>query len=166
MNYNKDVEFYTIGRLITENPFENNIFCQIGNKVSVTFTGRFTGTFLATIQRVTDNDILFMFDDCIAEHIISTTSTNNGKFDQSELNCWLQDVILSSFPEELRSRITEVSLPSYGMMFGHDDWYEKVIEPDNDEQLPLMKKHINRVADFNDDYKWYWLKNAIKSSYT
>lgn len=92
MNYNKDVEFYTIGRLITENPFENNIFCQIGNKVSVTFTGRFTGTFLATIQRVTDNDILFMFDDCIAEHIISTTSTNNGKFDQSELNCWLQDV--------------------------------------------------------------------------
>ena len=27
-----------------------------------------------------------------------------------------------------------------------------------------MKKRKNRVADYNDEYGWYWLKNATKKS--
>ena len=66
----------------------------------------------------------------------------------------------------MQGRIKDLALPTYGMMFGHDDWYERAIEPDNDEQLPLMAKRKNRIADFNDDYEWYWLQNATKKNYS
>ena len=29
-----------------------------------------------------------------------------------------------------------------------------------------MAKRKNRVADFNDDYEWYWLQNATKKDYS
>ena len=40
------------------------------------------------------------------------------------------------------------------------------MEPDDDEQLPLMKKRKNRIADFNDNYEWYWMQNAMKKEFS
>ncbi len=124
------------------------------------------GEFTATAQKITEKGVLFMFDDCVAEQKMNDDWTNKGGYAKSHMKKWIDTVLLSAFPEELQERIQDLALPTYGMMFGHDDWYERAIEPDNDEQLPLMAKRKNRAADFNDDYEWYWLQNETKKDYS
>ena len=120
------------------------------------------GEFTATAQKITDKGTLFLFDDCVARQPMNKKCTNKGGFEKSDLRKWIDDVLLPAFPDNLRSRIENLTIPTYGQIFGHDDWYNDVIEPDNDEQFPLMIKRKNRIADFEDDYEWYWLQNATK----
>lgn len=35
---------------------------------------------------------------------------------------------------------------------------------DNDEQFEMMKRRGNRVCDFEDDWCWWWLRNAAKEN--
>lgn len=124
------------------------------------------GTVMATVQKVTDDEIIYMTDDCIMEAPMNDTSTNAGGYDASVLKRKIESDLLSRFPKELRERITFIAPPTYGQIFGHDEWYHQAIEPDNDEQFELMKKRKNRVADYKDDYSWYWLRNATKKNYS
>lgn len=57
-------------------------------------------------------------------------------------------------------------LATYGEMFGHDEWYKSgAVEPDNDEQWPLMTDRRNRVADREGEpYEWGWLQNICVRS--
>lgn len=137
---------------------------QIGDKITVNLKS--FGTFTATAQIVTDKDILFMFDDCIDKRQMNSDNSNRGGFDKSDLNDWMQKTLLPSFPEDVRTKIELLSLPTYGMIFVHDRWYESAVEQDNDVQLPLTKKRKNRVADYQDDCEWYWLRNATKKSWS
>ena len=120
------------------------------------------GEFTATAQKITDKGTLFLFDDCVARQPMNKKCTNKGGFEKSDLRKWIGDVLLPAFPDNLRSRIENLTIPTYGQIFGHDDWYNDVIEPDNDDQFPLMTKRKNRIADFENDYEWYWLQNATK----
>jgi hypothetical protein len=120
------------------------------------------GEFTATAQKITDKGTLFLFDDCVAKQPMNKKLTNKGGFEKSDLKKWIDDVLLPAFPDNLRSRIENLTIPTYGQIFGHDDWYNDVIEPDNDEQFPLMTKRKNRIADFENYYEWYWLQNATK----
>ena len=133
---------------------------QVGDQIIIQLTG--FGEFTATAQKITDKGTLFLFDDCVTERPMNARWTNKGGYEKSDLCKWINDVLLSAFPEDLRDQIDNLTIPTYGQMFGHDDRYNDVMEPDDDEQLPLMKKRKNRIADFNDDYEWYWLKNATK----
>lgn len=105
--------------------------------------------------------VLFLFDEVIARHPMNETNTNEGGFDKSDMCRWLRETVLPAFPEKLRTRIREITLPTYGEIFGHDDFYEN-FEPDNDEQFELTKRRGNRVCDFEDDWCWWWLRNAAK----
>lgn len=120
------------------------------------------GEFTATAQKITDKGTLFLFDDCVAKQPMNKKDTNKGGFKKSDLKKWIDDVLLPDFPDNLRSRIENLTIPTYGQIFGHDDWYNDVIEPDNDEQFPLMTKRKNRIADFENGCEWYWLQNATK----
>ena len=137
---------------------------QVGDQIVIPLAE--FGEFTATAQKITDKGVLFMFDDCVAEQQMNKQWTNKGGYAKTYMKKWIETVLLSAFPEELQGRIQDLALPTYGMIFGHDDWYERAIEPDNDEQLPLMAKRKNRIADFNDDYEWYWLQNATKEDYS
>lgn len=120
------------------------------------------GEFTATAQKITDKGTLFLFDDCVTRQPMNKKLTNKGGFEKSDLKKWIGDVLLPAFPDNLRSRIENLTIPTYGQIFGHDDWYNDVVEPDNDDQFPLMTKRKNRIADFENDYEWYWLQNATK----
>lgn len=120
------------------------------------------GEFTATAQKITDKGTLFLFDDCVARQFMNKKSTNKGGFEKSNLKRWIDVILLPAFPDNLRSRIENLTIPTYGQIFGHDDWYDNLIEPDNDEQLPLMTKRKNRISDFGNDHEWYWLQNATK----
>jgi len=103
-----------------------------------------------------------MFDDYVASRPMNAKPTDKGVFEKSDLNKWMSDVLLPAFPEAMQGKIENLTIPTYGQMFGHDDWYNDVMEPDDDEQFPLMVKRMNRVADFNNNYEWGWLQNATK----
>ena len=121
------------------------------------------GEFTATAQKITDKGTLFLFDDCVARKPMNKKRTNKGGFEKSDLKKWIDNVLLPAFPDNLRSRIENLTIPTYGQIFGHDAFYNDVIEPDNDDQLPLMTKRKNRIADFENKYEWYWLQNATNN---
>jgi len=138
---------------------------QIGDQIVIPLSE--FGEFTATAQKITDKGTLFLFDGCVARQPMNNKCTNEGDFEKSDLKKWIDNVLLPAFPDNLRSRIENLTIPTYGQIFGHDDrfkylWYNDVIEPDNDEQLPLMTKRKNRIADFENEYNWYWLQNATK----
>jgi hypothetical protein len=131
---------------------------RIGDQIAIPLA-KF-GEFTATAQKITDKGTLFLFDDCVTRQPMNKKRTNKGGFEKSDLKKWIDDVLLPAFPDNLRSRIENLTIPTYGQIFGHDDWYNDIIEPDNDEQFPLMTKRKNRIADFENDCEWYWLQNA------
>lgn len=135
---------------------------RVGDQITIQLVG--FGEFTATVQKITDRGPLFIFDDYVASRPINVKRTNKGGFEKSDLNKWMSDILLPAFPEAMQGKIENLTIPTYGQMFGHDDWYNKAIEPDDDEQLPLMVKRMNRVADFNNDYEWGWLRNATKKN--
>lgn len=87
--------------------------------------------------------------------------TNKGGFADSLLNRRLYYELRPELPEFITRRLIELSVPTYGMIFGHDEFYDK-FEPDSDDQLPCMKVCKNRIATLEDDTRWYWLRNATK----
>lgn len=135
----------------------NDIF--VGDQITVKLDG--FGKFTATVQKVTDDAAIFLFDDIVARHTMNEGRTNEGGFDNSDLKKWLEEVLLPAFPKKLRCRIGELTIPTYGEIFGHDDYYEN-FEPDEDEQFESMRRRGNRVCDFEDDWCWWWLRNATK----
>lgn len=137
---------------------------KVGDQIEVPLDD--IGTFMATAHQITDEGILFIFDDCIARKPMNSNGGNKGGFEKSELSEWMESTLYNAFPEELKKRLRYVTLPSYGQMFGHDEWYEKAIEPDKDEQLPLMKIRKKRICTYENDNCWYWLKNATKEDYS
>lgn len=125
------------------------------------------GEFTATAYKVTDKGTLFIFDEYVASQPMNNKNTNNGGFEKSDLKKWMDSVLFMAFPDWLRDRITDLSIPTVGEMFGHgDEWDNEHFEPDTDEQLPLMRERENRVAYLKNEWEWGWLRNAMKKEYS
>lgn len=141
----------------------NNI--QVGDQILIPLAE--FGEFTATAHKITDKGVLFIFDEYVAQQPMNKKNTNKGGFEKSDLNKWMGTVLLGAFPDWLREHITNLSVPSIGEIFGHDDeWNNERFEPDTDEQLPLMKERRNRIAFFNNNWEWGWLKNATKQEWS
>lgn len=95
------------------------------------------------------------------ESAINEGDTNKGGFADSALNLRLWEQLRPELPDFIKNRLIELSVPTYGMIFGHDEFYDK-FEPDSDDQLPCMKVCKNRIATLEDGIRWYWLRNATK----
>lgn len=125
------------------------------------------GEFTATAHKVTDEGIMFIFDEYVTCRPMNNRSTNKGGFEKSDLKKWMDTVLLMAFPEELRDKIYGLTLPTVGQILGHEDeWDNKNLESDSDEQLPLMKECKNRIACFEDQLTWGWLRNATKEEFS
>lgn len=136
---------------------------KIGDQILVPLAEM--GEFTATVHLITDEGMLFIFDEYVAQRPMNKKDTNKGGFEKSDLKKWLDTELYMAFPEELRNRIIDISIPTVGQMFGHnDEWDAEYFEPDTDEQLPLMKERRNRVAYFKNNWEWGWLRNAVKQN--
>ena len=125
------------------------------------------GEFTATAHKVTDEGVMFIFDDYVTRRPMNNRDTNKGGFEKSDLKKWMDTVLFMSFPEELRDKIYSLTLPTVGQIVGHEDeWDNKNLEADTDEQLPLMKECKNRIACFEDQLTWGWLRNATKEEFS
>lgn len=125
------------------------------------------GIFTATAQKVTYGKVLFMFDDYVTERPMNKDGGNAGGYSQSDLKKWIDTELYNMFPAVLKQRMTGLSIPTLGEICGWDnEWNRNHIEADGDEQLPLMKQIRNRVAYYNNNCAWGWLRNATKKEFS
>lgn len=138
---------------------------QVGDQMVIPLAE--LGEFTATTHKVTDEGVMFIFDDYVTRRPMNNRDTNKGGFEKSDLKKWMDTVLFMAFPEELRDKIYGLTLPTVGQIVGHEDeWDNKNLEPDIDEQLPLMKECKNRIACFEDQLAWGWLRNATKEEFS
>lgn len=138
---------------------------QVGDQMIIPLAE--LGEFIATAHKVTDEGVMFIFDDYVTRRPMNNRNTNKGGFEKSDLKKWMDTVLFMAFPEELRDKIYGLTLPTVGQIVGHEDeWDNKNLEPDTDEQLPLMKECKNRIACFEDQLTWGWLRNATKEEFS
>lgn len=147
-------------KVLRKHELETDII-EVGDQITIQLAG--FGDFTATAQKV-DKGTLFLFDDCVARRPMNESYTNKGGYEYSDLCNWVNTVLFDAFPDDMKLRVSELAIPTYGQMFGHDDFYSRCFVTDNDEQLPLMTKRKNRIAYFKDAYTWYWLQTATKKS--
>ena len=125
------------------------------------------GTFTATVQMVKGDRVLFLFDDYIAKRPMNENGSNEGGYEKSDLKKWIENDLFKMFPEVLRNHMTGLTIPTLGEICGWgDNWDKEHIEPDGDEQLPLMKQRRNRVAYYNNECSSGWLRNAMKKEFS
>ena len=138
---------------------------QVGDQMVIPLAE--LGEFTATAHKVTDEGVMFIFDDYVTRRPMNNRDTNKGGFKKSDLKKWMDTVLFMSFPEELRDKIYSLTLPTVGQIVGHEDeWDNKNLEADTDEQLPLMKECKNRIACFEDQRTWGWLRTATKEEFS
>lgn len=126
---------------------------KVGDKICVELKG--LGTFVATAHKVTANEILFITDEYIASKPMYG------------LQEWIETSIYNAFPEELKGRIKNLTIPTVGQVYSWDnEWCRKTFVRDDDEQLPLMKEIRNRVAYLDNNCEWGWLRNSTKREFS
>lgn len=136
---------------------------KVGDQIEINLDGfGVFDVFTATVQKVTEDSVIFMFDDCVTVMPMNGTYTNEGGYERSGLCYWINNVLGQAFPEEIRKKIMDISIPTYGQIFGHDKFYNEHFESDNDEQFELMRKRSNRISDYKNKPEWFWLRNATK----
>ena len=147
--------------LVTRKAVVTTNMFRVGDEITVNLKD--LGELTLTAQKVTEEGTYFMFNKAIANRCMNSNGKNKGGFKESDLYKWLNSDFLNLFPDELKERIKDISVPTYGQMFGHDDEFYKNFEPDNDEQFELMKDRKNRIFfDLEDKWCWSWLQNATK----
>ena len=138
---------------------------EVGDKTTIKLN--VLGEFTATVHKVTDDKVMLIFDDYVTKRPMNESSTNNGGFEASDLNKWLHTEFIKALPYSIRARLTDVTIPTVGEMFGWDDeWDRNHFEADNDKQLPLMKQRRNRVAYYDNECEFGWLRNAVKKEFS
>lgn len=137
---------------------------KVGDKLMVPL-GKL-GNFTATAQAITEDKVLFLFDDYVAKRPMNENGSNEGGYEKSDLKKWIENDLFKMFPEVLRNHMTGLTIPTLGEICGwSDNWDKEHIEPDYDGRLPLMKQRRNRVAYYNNDCAWGWLRNSIKKEF-
>ena len=136
---------------------------QIGDRIHV-------GHYTATCQDITPKGAIFLLDQYLDRPMpMNKKNTNHGGYDNSDLRKYLQsDTVLSDF-EEIRPYMKPwnngdlLRIPYYGEMFDNND-RDDFVEPDSNEQWPLMKDAHNRMASRCGEPEWGWLANTARDS--
>lgn len=141
---------------------------RLGDRIDVYLSD--LGVFKATVQDVVKDDennltyVTFMFDKCICDRCMNAARTNLGGYDTSDMKSWLDDTVFNLFPDELKNIMTRLTLPTYEMIFGVDEWGKRSLKITNDTQFVLMKDRRNRVSDFCNEPDSYWVRNPASQS--
>ena len=138
---------------------------KVGDRIEIPLGN--LGTFTATAQVITEDKVLFLFDDYVARRPMNENRSNDGGYDKSDLKKWIDTELYKMFPEAFRKRMIGLSIPTLGEICGWgDEWDRDHIEADGDEQLPLMKQRRNRVAYYKNDCECGWLRNSTKRKFS
>lgn len=130
------------------------------------------GKYTATCQAIPGPGLaLFLLDQYLDKGMAyNRNGKNAGGYEKSDVRRDLNAPeildIFAALPLVPHENGDLLRLATYGEMFGHDEWYKSgAVEPDNDEQWPLMADRLNRIADREGEaYEWGWLQNICVRS--
>ena len=135
---------------------------EVGDQITLELQG--LGERTVTCHKVTDDAVMFVFDEAVAERAMNEDGRVEGGYFQSDLHKWLNTDFMEMLPEGiLYNLVGEITLLTYGEVFGHDD-VPSWIHEDEEEQLPLMKNVLNRIPVLDNETWWGWLQNRASSS--
>lgn len=138
---------------------------KVGDKLMVPL-GKL-GNFTATVQKITNDKVLFIFDDYVAKRPMNENGSNDGGYDESDLKKWIDTELYKMFPEAFRKRMRGLTIPTVREIYGWGDaWDSTHFEHDDCDQLPLMKQRRNRVAYYKNECECGWLRNATKKEFS
>ena len=138
---------------------------KVGDKLMVPL-GKL-GNFTATVQKITNDKVLFIFDDYVVKRPMNENGSNDGGYDESDLKKWIDTELYKMFPEAFRKRMRGLTIPTVGEIYGWGDaWDSTHFEHDDCDQLPLMKQRRNRVAYYKNECECGWLRNATKKEFS
>lgn len=125
------------------------------------------GTFTATAQVITEDKVLFLFDNYVAKRPMNKNGSNAGGYNESDLKKWIDIELYNMFPEALRKRMSDLTIPTVGEICGFGDkWNRTNFEHDGYAQLSIMKQRQNRVAYYKNKCECGWLRNATKNKFS
>lgn len=138
---------------------------QIGDQIKIPLKD--FGIFTATAHQITKDSAIFMFDDCFTKRQVNSEASNKGGFEKSDLKKWLNQDLTRAFPENIRSQISDITLPSISQICGKKCCIntidvKRAFEDDGDEPFPLMDDIRNRVGCLDKNLVWMWLRNVPK----
>ena len=112
-----------------------------------------------------EDGTVYVFVDCLREEMhMNPENTTKGGYKESFMRAYLNNEVLSHFPQKLRESLVPVNalgdlltIPSKAEIFGL---------PDPEKQWPAMKLRRNRIAfqGLNGDLEWYWLRDPASGS--
>ena len=71
---------------------------QVGDQIVIPLAE--LGEFTATAHKVTDEGVMFIFDEYVTCRPMNNCSTNKGGFEKSDLKKWMDTVLFMAFPED------------------------------------------------------------------
>lgn len=154
----------TVNTIFEINPFLPDSISK-GDRIKIPLGN--LGTFTATAQTITKNNVLFLFDDCVVKRPMNENGNNDGGYYESDLKKWIDNELHKMFPEAFRKRIRDLTIPTVGEIYGWDnEWDRTHFEHDVYAQLPLMEQKRNRVAYYDNEHECGWLRNATKKEFS
>lgn len=139
-------------------------FC-LGDKIHVDH-------YTATCQGIGKKGALFLFDQYLDEMMaMNARNTNRGGYGKSDLRKSLQsDEVLSIFADICDCMVPFengdlLRIPYYGELFDNNA-RDDFVDPDSNEQWPLMKDSHNRAASRCGEPEWGWLANTVRDTST
>lgn len=130
----------------------------------------------AMAMQLEEDGMIFCLVDCLpGEYPMNSTSTstNEGGYEESDLRKKLNGEILNLFPAELKAMMAQfdngdlLRLPTEKEIFG-ENYYGEYESPYVKQWKP-MKKRRNRMAfdgSKDENLQWYWLMNKVRESAT
>ena len=138
---------------------------KVGDQIEIPLGN--LGTFTATAQAITEDKVLFLFDNYVAKRPMNENGSNDGGYDESDLKKWIDTELYEMFPKAFRKRMSGLTIPTVGEICGWgNEWDRTHFEHDDYAQLPLMKQRRNRVSYYNNECECDWLRNAIKEEFS
>ena len=141
---------------------ETNTLC-VGDQIYVSH-------YTATCQKISEKGALFLLDQYLDEPMkMNAKNTNQSGYGKSDLREALQSDALLNIFADIRDNMVPfesgdlLRIPYYGEMFDNND-RDDFVEPDSNEQWPLMTDAHNRVASRCGEPECGWLANTVSYS--
>jgi hypothetical protein len=124
------------------------------------------------VIEVSNEKIIFQFDDIIFHNAVNAKNTNSGGLSKSDLGEYLNSKFLVAvFGTGIASMLTsnkdgmKITLPTLFEVFGDRD--DKSMNwSDDPYQFEYFKKIKNRIKTFDNDTNWWWLANPTAARAT
>lgn len=147
----------------------------VGDELSINLTDGTSATLVVIGYPEDGNGVVFNFKDCIDEHCMNPTWTNESGYFESEMRQYLERDILPLIPEEFAAHIVPRTISqkhrgkTYTMtdklwLLSEEEVHGKTVwsESNGETQYPYFADRSNRVKTYENDAACWWLRSPFR----